>query len=125
VLKFQHLELTITEKSDIQEFYQVLLGMEIQKEFTLKRDLAEKIFQQNQNIDVITGTIGNLLVELFLANEKPDSVWEHICFISENRQTLIAACQAKNYPVTVIERDPFNIVFVKDKSGNRFEIKQS
>jgi len=125
VLKFQHLELTITEKSDIQEFYQDILGMEIQKEFTLKRDLAEKIFQQNQNIDVITGTIGNLLVELFLANEKPDSVWEHICFISENRQTLIAACQAKNYPVTVIERDPFNIVFVKDKSGNRFEIKQS
>ncbi|MFH2047983.1 MAG: VOC family protein [bacterium] len=122
--KFQHLGLTITEKSDIREFYQDILGMDIQKEFTLNRELAEQIFRQDRDIQVVAGSIGNLFIELFLAEEKPDVAWEHICFVSENRPVLINACRAKNYPVTVIERKPFDIVFVKDKSGNRFEIKQ-
>ncbi|MBU0710776.1 VOC family protein [bacterium] len=123
-VKFQHFGLTITDKADIREFYQDILGMEIQKEFTLNGELAEQIFQQDHDIQVVAGTIGNLSVELFLADEKPDSVWEHICFVSENRPALITACRAKKYPVTVIEREPFDIVFIKDKSGNLFEIKQ-
>ncbi len=123
-IKFQHLGLTIIEKTDIREFYQDILGMKIQKEFTLSGELAEQIFRQDRDIKVVAGTIGNLFVELFLAEENPNVVWEHICFISENRPALIDACQAKNYPVTVIERKPFDIVFIKDKSGNLFEIKQ-
>ena len=123
-VKFQHLGLTITDKADIREFYQDILDMEIQKEFTLNGDLAEQIFRQDHDIQVVAGTIGNLFIELFLSEEKPDVVWDHICFVSENRQALIAACQAKDFPVTVIERDPFDIVFVMDRSGNQFEIKQ-
>jgi len=103
-MKFQHLGLTITEKSDIREFYQDILGMDIQKEFILNGELAEQIFRQDHDIKVVAGMVDNLFIELFLSEEKPDVVWEHICFVSENRAALIDACQAKNYPVTIIER---------------------
>lgn len=124
MMKFQHLGLTITVKSDIREFYQDILEMDIQKEFTLNEELAEQIFRQDHDVKVVAGTIGNLFIALFFAEQKPDAVWDHICFVSDNRAALINACRGKNYPVTVIERKPFDIVFIKDKSGNLFEIKE-
>lgn len=124
-VEFQHLGLTITEPSDILEFYQDILEMDIRNKFTLKQNIASQIFHREQDIEVIVGTIGNLSIELFLSEEKSDVLWDHLCIVSENRQALIAACQAKDFPVTVIERDPFDIVFIRDRSGNNFEIKQA
>ncbi|HDP68540.1 MAG TPA: hypothetical protein ENN20_08590 [Candidatus Marinimicrobia bacterium] len=125
LVNFQHVGLTITVEADILAFYRDILGMDIQKEFTLKQDLARQIFRQEHAIRVVAGTIGNCFIELFLAKERPEAVWNHICFGTDNRLALIAACRGKNYPVTIIESEPFDIVFISDKSGNRFEIKQS
>ena len=65
-VEFQHLGLTITEPSDIREFYQDILGMDIRNKFTLKQNIASQIFHREQDIEVIVGTIGNLSIELFL-----------------------------------------------------------
>ena len=121
---FQHLGLMITEKADIREFYQEILGMEIQREFTLKSELAGQIFNRDRDINIVAGRIGNLFVEIFLADEKPDAAWEHICLITENRAELIAACRANKYAVLVIKKEPFDLVFIRDRSGNLFEIKE-
>jgi catechol 2,3-dioxygenase-like lactoylglutathione lyase family enzyme len=121
---FQHLGLSITAEADIREFYQNILGLKIQKEFVLKRELARKLFRQDREIKVIAGNIGNLYVELFLIDADHQPVCEHICLISENRNRLVSACQTSKYPVTIIKREPFDFVFIRDNSGNLFEIKE-
>lgn len=123
--KFQHLGLTITDESDIREFYRDILKMDIQREFTLDRTLTRQIFHKDRDIKVVVGTIGDLSIELFITEEQHQARWDHICFEVDDRPALIEACQEKNYPVTLIERESFDIVFIRDKSGNLFEIKQA
>jgi len=123
-VKFQHLGLTVTNKSDVREFYQDILKMNIQREFTLNKALAGRIFNQEKDINIVVGTIGDLTVELFLADEKQPTSWQHVCLAVADRPALIENCRAKKYPVTVIEREPFDIVFIRDKSENLFEIKE-
>jgi len=124
-VQFQHLGISITEKSDIGEFYQEILGLQIQREFTLKSVLVRQIFRLEREIKVIAGTIGTLNIELFLVENNPGFTCEHICFVTENRPALMKNCRAKDYPMTIIERKPSDIVFVRDRSGNLFEIKEA
>ncbi|HCL00582.1 MAG TPA: hypothetical protein DHW42_10835 [Candidatus Marinimicrobia bacterium] len=123
-MNFQHLGLTVAEESDIREFYQDILKMDIQREFTLNRRQARQIFNEDRDIKIVVGTIGDLSVELFMADEKCKTVCEHVCISVADRQAVIDACQANNFPITIIERKPFDIVFIRDKTGNLFEIKE-
>jgi len=124
VTDFRHLGLTITEEADIREFYQDILGLHIQREFILEKEMADKIFHRNRDVKIVAGVVGGMYIELFLDSEGKAPAWEHICFAVDNRAALIERCRAKGYQVTVIERKPVDMVFICDRSGNRFEIKQ-
>jgi catechol 2,3-dioxygenase-like lactoylglutathione lyase family enzyme len=48
----------------------------------------------------------------------------HLCISVENREKLIKEVQDRGYETIIIERKQPDLVFIKDKSGNIFEIKQ-
>jgi catechol 2,3-dioxygenase-like lactoylglutathione lyase family enzyme len=121
---FQHLGLSIVKESDIREFYQDILGLEIRRKFFLQREIASQVFQQDREIAVVAGMIGNLYLEIFLINEKSTLGCEHICLTIPDRAKLVARCRSKHFPVTVIRREPLDLIFIQDASGNRFEVKQ-
>lgn len=123
-IDFHHLRLTIACETDVREFYQDILGLDIQREFVLEKEMADRIFHQNRSVKIVAGMIGGVYIELFLDSEGNRAVWEHVCLVANDRAALIEKCRAKEYDVTVIEREPVDMVFVCDRSGNRFEIKQ-
>lgn len=123
-IDFHHLGLTIACETDVREFYQDILGLDVQREFVLEKETADRIFHQSRSVKIVAGMIGDVYMELFLDSEGSQAVWEHVCLVVNDRATLIEKCRVKDYDVTVIERKPVDIVFVCDRSGNRFEIKQ-
>ncbi|MBC8486375.1 MAG: hypothetical protein H8D45_10090, partial [Bacteroidetes bacterium] len=50
--------------------------------------------------------------------------FDHICLAIKDRETLITKAEAQNYECIRRKRDIFDLIFIKDKSGNIFEIKE-
>lgn len=123
-IDFHHLGLTIAYETDVREFYQDILGLDIQREFVLEKEMAERIFHRNRDVKIVAGMIGDMYMELFLDSEGSRVVWEHVCLVVDDRAALIEKCRAKDYQVTIVQRESSELVFIRDCSGNIIEIKE-
>jgi len=121
---FEHIGITINEESDIQAFYKDLLGLKEINKFDLYEDLSEKIFGINNTVSVSLFSNDDLLIELFLTDKKQKAVYNHICISVKNRDNIIKKATSMGFPVTTIKRESKDyLLFIKDNSGNIFEIK--
>ena len=123
-MTYNHLGLTISESSDIRNFYQNILGMELQRNFILNRFLAKTIFGMEKELEVYSGKIGDLELELFITDQEISKTCNHICLSVSERDKFIGKIRENGYECIVLKREMSDLVFVKDKSGNLFEIKE-
>jgi catechol 2,3-dioxygenase-like lactoylglutathione lyase family enzyme len=120
---FNHIGITVNNPSEIKDFYIDLLKMEKLREFTINPDTSSKIFDIKKEIKVVIVSRDNLTLELFCYKCAETSNYNHTCITVENRDILIREAQEKNYTCKIIKREPYDLVFIKDKSNNIFEIK--
>jgi len=122
---FEHIGITINEENDIQDFYKDLLGLKEIRKFDLYKDLSEKIFGISTPVSVTLLSSNNFFIELFLSKKKQTPVYNHICISVQNRDNIVKKAKSMGFSVTNIKRESRNeILFIKDNSGNIFEIKQ-
>ena len=122
-MKLEHIALTISEPADIKDFYLDILGMKEVKNFVLNKVLANKIFGVNKEISVFLLQKDDISLEIFILHGQSKRSFEHICLAVNDREELVENCLKQNYECIRIERDLFDLIFLKDKSGNAFEIK--
>jgi len=122
-MKLEHIAITINHSDEIINFYERILGMEQERNFVLDKTLSTKIFGVNGNLPVYLMKREDFVLEIFIYKQKLQSV-NHLCISVENRENLIKEVQEKGYETIIIEREQPDLVFIKDKSGNIFEIKQ-
>jgi len=123
-MKLNHIAITITDVSEIEGFYKNLLGMKDIKQFTLNQNLAKNIFGLKNETTAYLLQKDDLFFEVFVLPESFEKGFNHICISVPDREKLIGQAMQNNYAVTRIEREHFDLIFIKDKSGNIFEIKQ-
>lgn len=120
----EHIGITINVESDIQAFYKELLGLKEVKKFELYKDLSEKLFGISNTVPVTHLSSDDLLIELFLTDKKQNPVYNHICISVQDRDNIIKKAKSMGFSVTNIKRESRDdLLFIKDKSGNIFEIK--
>ena len=124
-MKLEHIAITVSEPVDIKDFYLDILGMKEVKNFVLNKVLAYKIFGINKETSVFLLQKEDIYLEVFVTPEQKKQNFEHICLAVNDRETLVKNSLKQNYECIRIERDLFDLVFIKDKSGNIFEIKES
>ncbi len=121
---FEHIGITINEQSDLQAFYKDLLGMKKVNRFDIYEDLSEKIFGIRGPVQVTHFSSDDLLIELFLTDKRQRPIYNHICISVQNRDNIIKKAKSMGFSVTKIERESKDyLLFIKDKSGNMFEVK--
>ena len=123
-MKLEHIGLTISESKEIKDFYINILGMREVKTFVLNKILAQKIFGINKNTSAFFLQKNDLFLEIFVTDEKLKQGFNHICLTIKDRETLVTKAEAQNYECIRIERKLSDLIFIKDKSGNIFEIKE-
>ncbi len=119
-----HIGMVINNVSEIENFYQNILGMEIVKQFKLDRELSNKIFKINRETDVYIMQKDDLILELFVAQNSDSVSYDHLCISVHSRWKLIEKAKKDNYTCLIIPRKNYDIVFIKDNSGNIFEVKE-
>ena len=123
-MKLEHIALTISEPADIKDFYLDILGMKEMKNFILNKSLANKIFNIDKEVSVYLLQKNDISLEMFILPGKNKHSFEHVCFAVNDREMLVENSLKQNYECIRIERDLFDLIFLKDKSGNVFEIKE-
>ena len=124
-MKLEHIALTISNPAEINDFYQDILGMKQEKTFILNKVLADKIFGIPKETSVFFMQKDNLFLEIFILTGSQKQRFNHICLSIKNREMLVEKVCKRNYKCIRIERDTFDIIFIKDKYGNTFEIKEN
>ena len=119
-----HIGISINNVSEIKNFYQNVLEMKIVRQLTINRELSNKIFNINEDTDVYLMQKDELLFELFIEPNSNAKNYFHICLNVHSRDKLIEKAKKLNYTCITIIKENYNLVFIRDKTGNLFEIKE-
>ena len=123
-MKINHVGINIQSEEEIVDFYQNILGFHFEYQFDLKLVLATKIFDIEKQPKVFLYSNENIQLELFVYPEKTKQGFAHICIEVTDREIIAKKCENAGYPITRIKRnDKPDILFIRDKAGNIFELK--
>ena len=122
-MELEHIALSITVPEDIKHFYQDILGMDKVKNFVLNKLLAYEIFGINKDTDVFLLQKDMLFLEIFVVDTISARNFNHICLSVDDRKTVFRNAEQKGHTVICKKRGNSDLIFIKDKSGNIFEIK--
>jgi len=124
-LELNHIALTITTKEDINNFYIDLLGFNFVYENILPNELNEIFFQMKTQTYFCLLEKENIKLELFLKEGHYQPYYNHICFNIRNLDYFCHQAIEKNYEIIRKKRNnKDDLIFLKDHSGNLFELKQ-
>ena len=123
-MDLEHIALTINDHQEIANFYQEILGLTHVRSHTLKRDLAREIFGIEQETTVYYLEKDGFFLELFLMPARFKTCYNHLCFSVPDREEMVRKAMQSAYECIRIRRENSDMIFLKDKSGNIFEIKQ-
>ena len=123
-MKLEHIALSISDYKEIEKFYMNILGMKQIKNFVLRKELSATIFEINEEITVFLLQKDRVVFEIFITTEYRKQAFDHVCISIKNREGLINKAMVNGYKVIRIDRELFDLIFIKDKDGNIFEIKE-
>jgi len=111
-----------SEKADI--FFTKILGLELQKEFSLSENLSNEIFQIKENVDIRVYSNEQVAFEIFITKKPKNIGFEHTCIEIQDKEKFIECCKRYNIKPMFVKKGEKNLLFVKDFSNNLFEIKE-
>ena len=124
-MKLEHVALAVSDRKEIERFYQNIIGMKVIKSFHLDQALANAIFGIAKNTEVVLLEKDHLQLEIFIQPEIMDHGFDHICISTTQREALVEKANRHSYKVFRLRREYSDLVFISDFSGNIFEVKES
>ena len=121
---FQHTGLTVNRPEEIRDFYEDVLGFELKRKFTLDQNISHKIFNEAATVDVYLMAHDDAQLEIFLSPLKEKKVFTHVCLAYAENETIYEKAVRHGYDTVVKENPGFNTYFIRDRSGNMFEVKK-
>ncbi|RLD39551.1 MAG: hypothetical protein DRI74_00470 [Bacteroidetes bacterium] len=123
-MKLHHLALTIQNEDELHKFYENILDFHLVREFKLEADWSSKIFNINKSAQAFYLEGHGLALELFIDEEKKQHSFNHYCLSFPDRESFVKKAKANKAIVVRIPRGSNDLIFIKDLSGNVFEIKE-
>lgn len=123
-MKLKHIALNILDKTDLTKFYQNILGFHLVHQFELNASYGQQIFAIEKQTEVFIYSNDQIDFELFVLPEQTQLGFAHICVDLEDCDLVAEKCKKAGYPVVRIERENnTDLLFIMDKAGNKFELK--
>ena len=122
-MQLNHIGINVANVGEIHHFYQDILGFLPERSFPIPREIAQMFFGIEEETEAFILSNGVLRLELFVYDKPITSGFAHLCIELENREETARKCAASGYPVMRKERENGDLLFIKDKAGNVFELK--
>ncbi len=118
----QHIAINYKDKQKADIFFTKVLNLKLLKSFILNSNLAKQIFNIYQQVDVLVYGNNLTIFEVFITQKEIIHIFDHICIKVNNRKEFINKCKKYGLKPYHIDKDEKKLLFVKDFSGNLFEI---
>jgi len=119
-----HIALQCSDSEKASIFFNKILGLKLEKKFVVSKDLSEDIFGVFQEVEVYVYSNNNMKFEVFINQNKENHVYEHLCLEVESKKDFIESCNNYGLKTIIVKKNGKDLLFVKDFSGNLFEIKE-
>lgn len=120
-----HVALQYMSKTDMEIFFTKILGLQLEKSFTIDSVLSDKIFGISEDIEIFVYNNEETRFEIFITKQqKPMKNFEHTCIIINNKEDFINRCKQQGLKPNIVDKDGKKLLFLKDFSGNLFEVKE-
>lgn len=121
----RHIAIHINDEEEIEHFYQKILGFEVIKTYQFYTDAAQKLYSTQESIPVYRLQRFEVKLEVFVCPKPINPGLAHIALEYWKAHELLERAKTAGYEVIeYVKRPGKKGYFVKDKSGNIFEIKQ-
>jgi catechol 2,3-dioxygenase-like lactoylglutathione lyase family enzyme len=118
----QHLALEYRDVSSADRFFINLLGIPKVKSMVLPQELSASIFNINHSVQMETYDNGTMRVEVFITPEPSQSSYEHIGIAVDHVAEFVTRCQQQGLQPFFVQKEKKQLLFVRDFSGNLFEV---
>lgn len=123
-MELSHIGLNIKDKNELVDFYENILGFNLEYQFEMDSAYAKQLFTLEKPTEVFLYKKDLLSLELFVQPEAIPDGFSHVCIQINDRDFIAEKCKNSGYPVIRITRNNKpDILFIKDKAGNSFELK--
>jgi hypothetical protein len=120
----KHIGIQYNDRESARIFFKEILGLEFKKTFTLSSELSNDIFGISEYVTIDVYQNDDSYFEVFLTNNITKNSYEHICLEIESKNQLIDKCKEHGLEPIVINKNGKTLLFIRDFSGNLYEIKQ-
>ena len=122
--QLNHVALQYTDEEKAETFFTKILGLPQKKKFILSPELSETIFGIKENVEIRVYEKLGTRFEVFITptNKKPG--YNHTCIEINDKKEFINRCKKHGIKPNIIKKDNKKLLFIKDFSGNLFEVKE-
>ncbi len=123
--KLLHAAVQTTDRKEAETFFTTILQIPKTRSFTLLTNLAQALFEDPAEKQVDVYQNAHTLIEVFEEEKTSIPRYAHLCLEVANRKKLIERCKTYKIPVFEATINDKHYVFIKDFTGNRYEIKEA
>ena len=122
-----HGGVSFSSEEHARQVFADLFGMTETRSFELDEALCEALFGRPRHIKVLVFDAGLFPVEVFVdpAGAPRDKDYDHLCVEVGEREAVIAEAVALGLRIRRGKKGDKEIVFLTDRDGNQYELKQS
>jgi catechol 2,3-dioxygenase-like lactoylglutathione lyase family enzyme len=122
-IKLAHIALQCTDELRADIFFRDILGLQVYNERIMPADKAEKIFGIKQEVIVKSYSNESTIFEIFITDIIPTVHYGHVCIFIGDKDSLIKKCIQHGIHINKAHFDEKDYLFIRDFSGNLYEIK--
>ena len=119
-----HIALQCSDSEKAKIFFTEILGLHLEKKFVVSKELSEIIFGIIKDVEVEVYGNDRARFEVFIIQTEENHGYEHVCMEIDDKKEFIECCKKYDVKPIIIDKNGKNLLFVKDFSGNLFEIKE-
>jgi len=118
----KHVALHNEDREKAKTFFTKIFGLSFKKTFNLNKQLTNKIFGINEDVTVDVYANEKIYLEIFITDLKTNHGFQHVCIKVENKKEFIKQCKKYDIKPILIKKGEKTLLFIRDYSGNLFEI---
>lgn len=119
-----HVAVTFSDKEKAATFFEQVLELKKLKEFSVNADFVEKVFGVHEPVDIALYGNDDIKIEVFFVQKTFPHTFEHICILVKSIEELKKRCEKMNVNFFTADKEGRTLYFMRDYSGNLYEIKE-
>jgi hypothetical protein len=123
-IKTIHVALQYNDRKQAEIFFNKILKLPFIKTFNVSKELANNIFKINEEVTVDVYGNKDACFEVFFTNKQTKYRFEHTCIKINDKKEFLKRCNEYDIKPIIFKKDVKTLLFIKDFSGNLFEIKE-